>query len=96
MDDKEPIRYPVDGILDLHMFDPSQVKDLIGDYLAECRRMKILEVRIIHGKGTGALKSTVQAVLARIQWIESFRPAGPEAGGWGATIAVLEPPDGQS
>ena len=30
----EPIQLPIDGVLDLHSFDPREIKDLVLDYLA--------------------------------------------------------------
>jgi len=84
------IEYPIDGTLDLHTFRPSEARRLVRDYLAECRARGISDVRIIHGKGTGALRETVHGELARIPWVVSYRLAG-DAGGWGATLAVLAP-----
>ncbi len=89
--ENEPIEMPVDGVLDLHTFQAREVKDLIPDYLAICREKKILRVRIIHGKGTGALRETVHAILRRMPEVHSFQLAGDEGGGWGATIVVLKP-----
>ena len=86
-----PIRQPIDGILDLHTFLPAEVKNLVPEYLAECRAAGILRVRIIHGKGTGALRETVHAALRRERCVESFRTAGEEEGGWGATLVFLRP-----
>jgi len=92
MDELEPIRLPIDGVLDLHAFEPAQAQDLVRDYLDECRSAGVLNVRIIHGKGTGALRETVHAVLRRLPHVASFRLAGDGAGGWGATLVALRPP----
>jgi dsDNA-specific endonuclease/ATPase MutS2 len=85
----DPIGFPIDGILDLHTFQPDEVKDLVPEYLAECRKSGILQVRIIHGKGTGTLRRTVQSILEKLSYVASFRTAEEEAGGWGATIVTL-------
>ena len=82
-------RIPIDGTLDLHTFRPSEVKDLLTDYLKECRIRGILQVRVIHGKGTGMLRQTVHAILGGLPDVASFTPAGEDGGGWGATIVQL-------
>ena len=84
-------RIPIDGTLDLHSFRPSEVKDLLTEYLRECRMRGILQVRIIHGKGTGVLRQTVHAILEGHADVVSFAPAGEGGGGWGATIVQLRP-----
>lgn len=86
---EEIVDFPIDGTLDLHMFSPGDVKNLVPDYLAECRRRGILQIRIIHGKGTGALRRTVHAILERLPEVLDFRLAGENAGGWGATSVTL-------
>ncbi len=92
MDDeeREPVEIPVDGILDLHQFQPGEVKDLVSDYLELCRGKGILRVRIIHGKGTGALRTTVHALLSKLPGVVSFKLAMEDEGGWGATIVMIE------
>jgi DNA-nicking Smr family endonuclease len=85
------VHLPIDGALDLHTFRPAEVKDLIPGYLEECRARDILEVRIIHGKGSGALRRTVHALLGRLPQVASFRSADETAGGWGATLVTLHP-----
>lgn len=84
-----PHRLPVDGVLDLHAFHPSDASDLVADYLDACAEAGITEVRIVHGKGTGSLRRTVEAALRRHPLVVSFRTAGEDAGGWGATLASL-------
>jgi DNA-nicking Smr family endonuclease len=89
--DDAPVALPIDGTLDLHTFLPREVKTLVPDYLAACRERGILRVRIVHGKGTGALRRTVQALLATLPEVASYRTASEDAGGWGATIVDLRP-----
>lgn len=89
MDDPDAIEIPIDGTLDLHSFRPAEVTDLVPTYLQACRERGILQVRIIHGKGTGSLRETVHAVLRRTAEVASFKLAGENGGGWGATIVTL-------
>ena len=90
MDDPEPQELPINGVLDLHTFRPTDIGELIPDYLAECRKRGILQVRIIHGKGTGALRESVHAILKRLPEVLSFGLAPAELGGWGATCVRLK------
>jgi dsDNA-specific endonuclease/ATPase MutS2 len=91
VDSGEPIRIPINGILDLHTFRPAEVKTLVPAYLDECRAAGILQVRIIHGKGTGTLRETVHALLRRHPAVRSFGLADHTGGGWGATVVELQP-----
>jgi DNA-nicking Smr family endonuclease len=88
----EPFALPIDGVLDLHAFRAEEVKSLVPEYLGECRRRGVLLVRIIHGKGTGALRRLVRSLLARDPGVLSFKTADLTGGGWGATEVVLKPP----
>lgn len=89
--DDEPVPMPINGVLDLHTFRPAEVKDLVPEYLRECRQKRILQVRIIHGKGTGTLRETVHAILRRDARVKHFSLADESSGGWGATIVELAP-----
>lgn len=88
----EPIQLPIDGVLDLHTFKPREVKDLVLDYLAECQKKGIFQVRIIHGKGIGNLRRTVHALLEKHPEVISFTLDHPQLGGWGATQVQLRKP----
>ena len=91
MDDNDPVPLPIDGTLDLHAFRPTDIKFLVPDYLEECRKAGILQVRVIHGKGTGTLRRTVHAILDRLDFVAAYRLAGEDGGSWGATLVSLRP-----
>jgi len=88
-----PIELPIDGELDLHTFQPREIKDLVPDYLDACRERGICHVRIIHGKGIGNLRRSVHSLLARHPQVISFTLDHPQFGGWGATLVVLRLPE---
>ena len=90
-DDDAAVEMPIDGTLDLHTFNPNDLKTLLPDYLGECRQRGILHVRIVHGKGKGVLRRSVQAILERLDEVESTTQGGEGGGGWGATLVVLKP-----
>ena len=94
-DDESPFGKPVPleitGELDLHTFHPSDLAPLLQDYIDACRERGILSLRIVHGKGRGVLRERVHALLKKNPRVSSFRLAGPEAGGWGATLVELVP-----
>jgi DNA-nicking Smr family endonuclease len=89
-DPNAAVEIVIDGVLDLHTFSPKDLRTLIPDYLEECHKRGIYEVRIIHGKGTGALAKSVHALLGRSQLVEKWRIADVGAGGWGATLVDLK------
>ncbi len=90
MDEHEPTELPIDGTLDLHTFHPRDVKTLVGDYIDACIDKGIHELRIVHGKGTGALRETVHAVLRKNESVERFRLGAEDTGSWGATLVWLK------
>lgn len=84
----EPIEVPIDGVLDLHLFNPKELGDLIPDYIEACLEKEIYSIRIIHGKGKGVLRRTVHSLLDRNPNVESYSLASDRSG-WGATVVEL-------
>lgn len=86
----EPILVPIEDSIDLHAFSPKEIPSVVEEYLEQCVAAGIYEVRIIHGRGTGVQRKIVQSLLERHPRVASFKDAPAEAGGWGATVAVLK------
>ncbi|TKJ41021.1 hypothetical protein CEE37_04980 [candidate division LCP-89 bacterium B3_LCP] len=59
-------------------------------YLSDCAVSGWKTLRIIHGKGTGVLRSRVQEVLKSYPGVKSFRYGRPEEGEYGVTIVAME------
>jgi dsDNA-specific endonuclease/ATPase MutS2 len=72
--------------LDLHTFRPDECADVVAEYLHAAHEAGLALVRIVHGKGTGALRATVHAVLERSELVVRYHL---DAGNWGATIVEL-------
>ena len=59
-------------------------------YMDEAMRSNLGTVRIIHGKGTGALRKGIHAYLKRHRNVASFNFADMSEGGTGATLVELQ------
>jgi DNA-nicking Smr family endonuclease len=90
---EDPVALPITGELDLHTFRPDEIASLLDDYFAECRKRGLGRVRVVHGKGTGTLRTTVHAHLRRSPGVADFVQGNETSGGWGATIVTLKPAD---
>ena len=67
-----------------------EARDLVEKYLDDAFMAGLANVRLIHGKGTGALRKAVRSVLSDHPLVESFRDGGPAEGGAGATVAEIK------
>jgi DNA-nicking Smr family endonuclease len=79
----------MEPVLDLHTFRPSEVADLVEEYLHAAHEEGHRQVRLIHGKGTSRLKFTVEKVLQCHPRVVRYTNAPEHQGGWGATIVEL-------
>lgn len=89
LEEFEPVELPIDGILDLHLFSPKELGDLIPDYIEACLEKEIYSIRIIHGKGKGVLRRTVHSLLDKNEFVVSYRLADDRSS-WGATLVELK------
>jgi DNA-nicking Smr family endonuclease len=88
--DLEPVRIPIEDVLDLHTVPPRDVKAVVQEYLGEANRLGLKALRIIHGRGIGVQREAVRSILATTPFVLSYSDAPVEAGGWGATVVTLK------
>jgi dsDNA-specific endonuclease/ATPase MutS2 len=86
----EPFEVEITDSLDLHAFQPRDVKAVVVAYLDAARAKNFRLVRIIHGKGIGVQREIVRSVLAETAFVKSFKNADELSGNWGATVVEFE------
>jgi DNA-nicking Smr family endonuclease len=82
---------PLTDELDLHTFLPKECADVVEEYLHAAQDEGMTMVRVIHGKGTGALRRTVHSVLDKHPAVARYALADGASGSWGATLVELKP-----
>jgi len=87
----QPVVVPIEDAIDLHPFAPKDIPSVVEEYLNECVRHGIHQVRLIHGRGTGVQRKIVRSLLERHPSVLACQDAPAEAGGWGATLVELKP-----
>lgn len=73
--------------IDLRGMDTVEAICVLDRYMDEAMRAKLSSVRIIHGKGTGALRQAVHQSLKRNKFVKKFRLGVYGEGEDGVTIA---------
>lgn len=63
----------------------------VDQALEEARALGLSTLRLLHGKGTGALRQAIREALRRDKRVESFADAPPGEGGHGVTVVALRP-----
>lgn len=75
--------------LDMRGWRVEQALEELESYLNDAALSGMASVRIVHGKGTGALRAAVREQLARHPLVKSYVSAPPQEGGEGVTIVKL-------
>ena len=82
-----PKHVPIEDVLDLHTFNPRDIKSVVEEYVTAAWQRGLREVRLIHGRGRGVQRGIVQQALERHPLVVEFWDA-PESH-LGATVARL-------
>jgi DNA-nicking Smr family endonuclease len=85
------IRIPIESVLDLHSFNPRDIKSVVEEFVSAAWQRGLREVRLIHGRGRGIQRGIVQQALERHPLVVEFWDA-PESH-LGATVARLRNQD---
>ena len=85
------MRIPIEDVLDLHTFNPRDIKSVVEEYVTAAWERGLREVRLIHGRGRGIQRGIVQQALERHPLVVEFWDA-PESH-LGATVARLRDTD---
>jgi len=75
--------------LDMRGWRVEQALEELDSYLNDAVMSGMSSVRIVHGKGTGALRSAIRDQLTHHPLVKSFASAPPQEGGDGVTIVKL-------
>jgi len=75
--------------LDMRGWRVDQALEELDSYLNDAAMLGMTTVRIVHGKGTGALRSAVREQLAHHPLVKSYTSAPPQEGGDGVTLVKL-------
>ena len=75
--------------IDIRGARPHEIEAELEPYLVSAYQGGNPFARIIHGKGTGALRQAVRELLARSPAVDRFETAAPNEGGDGATVAFF-------
>ncbi len=68
----EAVRVPIEPEIDLHSFQPRDIRSVVEEYLVAAHEAGLREVRVVHGRGRGVQRAVVQQALERNPLVEAF------------------------
>jgi DNA mismatch repair protein MutS2 len=82
-------RTTVTGEIKLRQLTVDEALFRLDQYLHDAFMAGLIQVRVVHGKGTGTLRQAIQKVLAEHPLVKSYRIGEYGEGGTGVTIVQL-------
>ena len=82
----ETVEIEITDSIDLHSFQPKDVKRVVEAYLDEALAKGYRFVRIIHGKGIGVQREIVRKLLTEKEFVKAFKAGDEFSGGSGSTV----------
>jgi DNA-nicking Smr family endonuclease len=79
---------PIEDSIDLHTFQPREIRIVVEEYLYQAVQHGFRVVRIIHGRGIGVQREIVRSILENHADVAGFQDA-PDRGSTYVTLKVL-------
>ncbi len=85
--EEEPIEVPIEDWIDLHTFQPRDIKSVVEEYLYQALIRGFTQIRIIHGRGIGVQREIVRNILSKHPAVAAFEDM-PDRG---STVVYIRP-----
>ena len=79
-------RVPIEDSIDLHSFQPREIRVVVEEYLFQAQMAGFSQVRIIHGRGAGVQRSIVHSILKSHPQVLTFDDEADR----GSTLVALK------
>ena len=76
--------------IDVRGMRVAEAVETVQDFVDEAIMLGFSEIRILHGKGTGALKEEIRSYLRTVPLVRSAKDEHEEMGGAGITVVKLD------
>ena len=76
--------------IDVRGMRVAEAVETVQDFVDEAIMLEFSEIRILHGKGTGALKEEIRSYLRTVPLVRSAKDEHEEMGGAGITVVKLD------